>query len=312
MVPLHATITEMKATLGAGNVSLATSAGPSYQSRPTVADEHHQQTVGSMQPSEAHEQTSPSGHVNDFNDFTRLNELAEEYLKKGEVERGIQLLEKVVSLQERLPQWDKRLLASKHKLGRAYSTGGRFPEAIEILEDVTKIRGEVLDQKHPDFLASQHELAFAHMQNGQPSEAVKILEYVVATEQAILDKTDMDRLTSQHELARAYLADGRAAEAISLIEHVVEMKKVPLAESHPKLLASQVVLAQAQLVVGRASIAVELLEHVDAVAEASCGEHDEFRAKVWEWLKYARQKALGVGLSLENSTAHSVHGTKSL
>lgn len=312
MVPLHATITEMKASLGPSNVSLATSADHSHQNRPIVADEHLQQTVGSMQPSEAQEQTNPSGHVDDFNDVTQLSELAEEYLKKGEVERGIQLLEKVVSLQEGLIQWDQRLLASKHELGRAYSMGGRFPEAIEIFEDVTKIRGEFFDQKHSDLLASQHELAFAHMQNGQHSEAIKILEHVVATEEAILDKTDMDRLTSQHELARAYLAEGQSAEAISLIEHVVEMKSVPLAKSHPKLLASQVILAQAQLVVGRASDAVELLEHVAAIAEASCGEHDEFTTKACEWLKYARQKALGVGFSVENSTAHSMHGTKSL
>lgn len=162
----------------------------------------------------------------------------------------------------------------------------------------------------PDFLASQHELAFAHMQNGQPSEAVRTLKQVVSTEEVILHKTD--RLTSQPELARAYLADGQSAEAISLIEHEVEMKKVPLAESHPKLLASQVVLARAQLVVGRPSDAVELQEHVAAVSEASYGEHDGFRTKAWEWLKHARQKALGVSFSVENSTAHSMHGTKSL
>lgn len=309
MVPLHAAITEIKIALGASNVSLATSPDPGYQNRLAIAHEHLEQTEGLVPQLEAQEQTGPSVI---FNNVKRLHALADGFLKTGKVEKAIKLLKKAVSIQEQLPQEDKGRLASKHELGRAYSMSGRFVEAIKILEDVTNIRGEILDPSHHDYLESQHELAFAHMQNGQPTEAVKILKQVVTTEDAILNKKDMDHLTSQHELARAYLADGQAAEAITLIEHVVAVKTSILGESHPKLLASQIVLAEAELMTGRVSDAVKLLEHVVAITEASSSQHDELRPKAWAWLRFARQKALGGGLVMENSDSHSVRAAISL
>lgn len=294
MVPLNGVISEMEGILDVSNVSMATSPDPSYENHPTIADEHLQQTVGPMPLSGAQENTSPSDNNNHAN---RMNELADRCLESGEVEMAIELLEEAVSTQEQLSQGDSGRLASKHELGRAYAKDGRFLEAIKILEEVTKVRGEVLDQYHPDFLASQQELAFAHMQSGQPSEAIKILENVVTTEGAIFEQANMELLTSQHELARAYLADDKASEAATLIKHVVTVKKSTLVESHPKLLRSQIVLAEAHLMKGHILDALRLLEHVVAVADASCSEHDELRIMAGEWLEFARQKALGSGPS---------------
>lgn len=289
MVPLHAVITEMKASLGAVNITLATSPDPTSQKRPAMAYEHLDQTEGPTPLLGTKEQASPSVNPNDVK---RLNELAGVFLEKGQVEKAIHLLEKCVSIHQQLPPQDESRLASKHELGRAYSKSGRFLEAIKVLEDVAKIRGEVLDQNHPDRLASQHELAFAYMQSGRSSEAVKILKLVVTTQEAILDKADhIDHLNSQHELARAYLADGQASEAIKVIEHVVTVKSSILSESNPQLLGSQVVMAVAELMTGRASDAVKLLNRVVASADATSTEHHELISKAREWLKHARQTA---------------------
>ncbi|KAG9228202.1 hypothetical protein BJ875DRAFT_335612, partial [Amylocarpus encephaloides] len=44
---------------------------------------------------------------------------------------------------------------------------GRDKEAVELLEQVVKIRGTMLAADHPDRLASQHVLAGAYQANGQ-------------------------------------------------------------------------------------------------------------------------------------------------
>lgn len=288
MVPLHATITEIKASLGAVNVTLATSPNPTSQNRPTMACNHLDQRP--IPPLETMKQTLPSVIPIEIK---RLRELARTHLDKGEGEKAIPLLREVISFQEELPPGDESPLASKHELGRAYCKSGRFLEAIQVLKEVTQMRGEIHDETHPDCLASQHELAFAYMQSGQPSEAVKILKDVVKTQERVLYKANhLNHLNSQHELARAYLADGQASEAIKVIERVVAKKSSTPHESNPQLLGSQMVLAVAELMTSRASDAVKLLEHVIASSDATCSEHDELINKAREWLKVARQTAL--------------------
>ena len=121
---------------------------------------------------------------------------------------------------------------------------GRFEQAVELLEQVFKIKDITLTEDHPDRLASQHELASAYLSNGLIKQAVVLMEKVVEIENTTLAEDHPNRLASQHELARAYQSNGQVKLAVKLLEQVVEIEKITLAEDHPDRLISQYKLDQ--------------------------------------------------------------------
>ena len=169
------------------------------------------------------------------------HELAVAYRANGQVKEAMELLERVITIEEVVAEDHPNRLASQHMLATAYRSNGQVKEAIELLERVVTIQ-EVLAEDHPDRLASQYELARAYRSNGQVKEAIELLERVV-TIREVLAEDHPDRLASQHELARAYHSNGRIKEAIELLEHVVTIRRKTMAEDHPERVASEDVLA---------------------------------------------------------------------
>jgi tetratricopeptide (TPR) repeat protein len=139
---------------------------------------------------------------------------------------------------------------------------GKHKKAVELLEQVVKIRETTLAADHSDRLTSQYVLAGAYEANGQVKEAVKILEQVVEIEKTTLTADHPSRLASQHELALAYQTNGQVKEAVEILEQVVKIKKTTLIADHPSRLASQHALACAYQANGQVKQAVELLEQV--------------------------------------------------
>ncbi|KFY25556.1 hypothetical protein V493_04584, partial [Pseudogymnoascus sp. VKM F-4281 (FW-2241)] len=80
---------------------------------------------------------------------------------------------------------------------------GQVKEAVELLQQVVKIREATLAEDHPDRLSSQHVLAGAYEANGQVKEAVNLLEQVVKIREATLAEDHPSRLASQYALAIA-------------------------------------------------------------------------------------------------------------
>jgi tetratricopeptide (TPR) repeat protein len=149
---------------------------------------------------------------------------------------------------------------------------GKTSKAVQLLEQVVKIREQNQAEGHPNRLASQHELAGAHLANGQVKEAVQLLEHVVKIREQILAEDHLDRLMSQHDLAGAYLANGKVEEAVRLLEHVVKIEEQIQAEDHPGRLTSQHGLATAYKANGQVKEAVQLLEHVVKIEEQVLAE----------------------------------------
>jgi tetratricopeptide (TPR) repeat protein len=154
---------------------------------------------------------------------------------------------------------------------------GKTSKAVQLLEQVVKIREQIQAEDHPDRLASQYELARAYLANGQVKEAVQLLERVVKIEKQILAEDHPDRLTSQNGLARAYLANGQVKEAVQLLEYVIKIEEQILAEDHPHRLTSQYELAEAYLDNGQVKEAVQLLEHVIKIEEQILAEDHPHR-----------------------------------
>jgi tetratricopeptide (TPR) repeat protein len=149
---------------------------------------------------------------------------------------------------------------------------GKTSKAVQLLEQVVKIREQILAEDHPNRLTSQHELARAYLANGQVKEAVQLLEYVIKIREQIQAEDHPDRLASQHELAGAYLANGQVKEAVQLLEYVIKIREHILAEDHPHRLDSQHELARAYQANGQVKEAVQLLEHVVKIEEQILAE----------------------------------------
>ncbi|KAF2628864.1 kinesin light chain, partial [Macroventuria anomochaeta] len=177
--------------------------------------------------------------------FTQ-HELAIAYRADGQVQKAIELLERVVEVEEKtlLPEHPDRL-ASQHALAMAYRADGQVQKAVELLEAVVEVEEKTLVPEHPSRLASQHVLAGAYREDGQVQKAVALLEAVVNVQEKTLLPEHPSRLASQHSLAMAYHADGQVQKAVELLEAVVEVRERTLLPGHPDRLASQHALAMA-------------------------------------------------------------------
>lgn len=72
-------------------------------------------------------------------------------------------------------------LAFRHELTRAYQsneTNHQIKLAVEVLEQVTVVRGHTLSEADVDLLASIHRLAFAYETDGQTELAMEVMEHM--------------------------------------------------------------------------------------------------------------------------------------
>jgi tetratricopeptide (TPR) repeat protein len=152
-------------------------------------------------------------------------------------------------------------LDSQHQLAGVYFEDGQHTKAIEILERMQKLRGDMVWEDN-----SQRLLAHAYLRDGQTTRSIEILERIVKVDEEQLPEDHPLRLTSQAGLACAYNEDGRNKRAIRLLQHVVKAQEKWPAD-HKLCLASQWYLARAYIDDGQITEAIELLQHAVKVEE---------------------------------------------
>lgn len=59
---------------------------------------------------------------------------------------------------------------------------------MSLLEQVVKIREQILAEDHPSRLASQHQLAIFHWQLGHQNTSIQLMQRVVDIQQQVLDE----------------------------------------------------------------------------------------------------------------------------
>jgi tetratricopeptide (TPR) repeat protein len=169
----------------------------------------------------------------------------------------------LASQTQELPYSRYSATTAKFLLGNAYLANGQLPEAIDILEHLADLQGELSEANR---LSAHHALALAYRGNGQNIKAIEILERVVKVREEKLREDHPDRLASQHELALAYRGNGQNIKAIEILERVVKVREEKLREDHPDRLASQNELANAYWEGGQTEKALKIQEHVVTVA----------------------------------------------
>jgi tetratricopeptide (TPR) repeat protein len=187
----------------------------------------------------------------------------------------------LVSQTQELPYSHYSATTAKILQGRAYLENGQLPEAIDILERLANLQGELPES---DRLSAQQSLALAYGANGQNTKAIEILELIVKVREEKLREDHPRRLASQHELARAYGADGQNTKAIEILERIVKVREEKLREDHPGRLASQHNLAVTYRANGQNTKAIEMLERIVKVQEKLREDHPNRLASQLELL----------------------------
>lgn len=180
MMPLHATITEMKTTLGAVDISLATSPDLGSQNRPATAHWRLEQTEGSMPQLETHEQIFS---LVNLNGVRRGNDIEETHSKTREAEKAT------------FDNMEMDHLASQHELVRESSADGQASEAVKSTGHVVAAKSSTLAEANPKLLESQAVPAVAGLTTSRASDPVKLQEHVAAVSEATC--AEHDELTSE-------------------------------------------------------------------------------------------------------------------
>ncbi|WP_175955636.1 tetratricopeptide repeat protein, partial [Schaalia sp. Marseille-Q2122] len=163
-------------------------------------------------------------------------------------------------LTEMLTPGSLERLEADYFIAGAYSSAGRFDEAIPLYEETLAQCEEVLGPTHPDTLASRNNLAHAYVSVGRFDEAIPLYEETLAQCEEVLGPTHPTTLMSRNNLAHAYVSVGRFDEAIVLLEDTLAQCEEVLGPTHPDTLASRNNLAHAYVSVGRFDEAIPLYE----------------------------------------------------
>ncbi len=116
---------------------------------------------------------------------------------------------------------------------------GKAKYAVQVLEQVVKIRESIVGKDHPSRLALQNELVHACEANGQIPKSVQLLESVVKIQVTTLSQDHSSQLASQYELAGVHKANEQIQKAAQLLENVVKIRETTLSDDHPDRLISQ-------------------------------------------------------------------------
>lgn len=202
--------------------------------------------------------------------------LANAYRSSNQIERAVQILERVVTARKSTAnKEDRSLLAYQYALAMAYKSGHQIKPAVKILEDVVKIQKDALDKKDRDLLSSQHALANAYRSDGQIKRAVRILEHVVTIQKDTLNEDDRDLLSSQQALAKACRSDGQIERAVEILKDVDMIReRTKLIEEESNRLSSQLALAKAYKSDGKIDLAIQIFELVVSVREETLDKED--------------------------------------
>lgn len=323
MVPMHATITEIKTTLGAVNVSLATSSDPSYHERELNVNSYLLEDVPvtsvpgfkrslTLVQSTLHPSPEDHSHLTPSDTSTAsphsamppqdgpLHSAAEGSVGRSSGQSAAQschsdetkmMQDKQYTQEHPDPSVYLNDVKRLNELADACLQDGKVEKAIELLEQAVSIQEQLSRGSDSEtLLGSRHELGRAYAKHGHFQKAIRILEDVSKIREELLGPTHLDCLASQHELAFAYMQSGQRLKAMGILEKVVKTEEAEYNKAHVDHIASQHELARAYLACGKAPEAVKLIQHVVAVKISNLAESDPLLLKSQVLLAQAKLK----------------------
>src|SRR5262249_52282981 len=115
--------------------------------------------------------------------------------------------------------------ASRQNLATAYSTLGRWGEALPLFEATLRLQEAKLGPDHPSTLQTRSSLALAYRSAGRWGEALPLFEATLRLREAKLGPDPPDPLASRGDLAQAYLDVGRWADGETLLRGSIQRRR---------------------------------------------------------------------------------------
>ncbi len=144
-----------------------------------------------------------------------------------------------------LGQADTDTIRSLTNLAMSYFAADRIAEALDLCEEVVRLRTEQLGDDHPDTLIAMTNLANCYDREGRVEEALDIFERVFARQKAKLGADHSDTLATMNNLALTQLRVGQADEAVALLEETLARRQEKYGEDHPQTIQTMNHLARA-------------------------------------------------------------------
>lgn len=147
-------------------------------------------------------------------------------------------------------------------LAGVYQDNKRLPEAIVLLEKVSKGQEVTLGTDHFVTLTTQVNLAHAYHQAGRLTEAITLNQTVLQKERTSLGEEHRHTLVTMNNLASALNDANRLPEAIKLLEAARDVQVKRQGAGHSDTLATLNNLADSYQKAGRLPEAIKLFEQV--------------------------------------------------
>ncbi|KAG4420607.1 hypothetical protein IFR04_006314 [Cadophora malorum] len=120
---------------------------------------------------------------------------------------------------------------------------GRNEAAKALLQQILRIREEVLGKTHPDTLTTMSNLAVVFDKQGKYADAEAMNRQTLEISEEVLGKTHPDTLTTMSNLALVFDKQGKYADAEAMNRQTLEIQEEVLGKTHPNTLMSVYCLA---------------------------------------------------------------------
>jgi CHAT domain-containing protein/tetratricopeptide (TPR) repeat protein len=115
---------------------------------------------------------------------------------------------------------------------------GRFSSAIRLYEEVVRVRGELIGEKHPSYAIPLNDLAVAYTENHDLSSAEKLFPRCLNVHEQVFGVAHPAYATALSNFARLYKSKGELNQAKLLCSKAADIDKLALGDMHPSYATS--------------------------------------------------------------------------
>lgn len=220
------------------------------------------QAVSLLELAMAQSQPDESAEIRESFRATMMDSLADLYVRLGQNQKAIALLEKVVCFhsQALLPDHPSRL-SSMSLLATAYFNLGNDDQAVKMLENVVRIQARTLPLDEPFRLDNVSRLGQAYVKLSCYAQAIPLLLEAVEREPISPELDISRRLRDMISLGRAYIGVGRSQATVNLLREVIATHPKKFSADDGELICMDI-LALAFINLKRYQEAIDLLSIV--------------------------------------------------
>lgn len=175
-------------------------------------------------------------------------------------------------VRDRPPDDAERLFVANNLAVTRKESAGDNAGALELMEEVLRVRRQVCGDVHPDTLDSIANLALQHTEMGRYDAALPLnLEAVTAMRRVLGDEHE-HTLVSLAALGATYLSMSRFAHALPLCREALDVRRRTLGDDHLETMNSMKLLGHCRVGLGDKQGGFALLEEAVSTSRRVLGE----------------------------------------